>query len=798
MKISLNWLSSHVDLSSLDSDAIAQRLTIATAEVDGVELLENCAASAVVAEIVSVTPAGTANGKPLARVEVDAGAQRYVTMSTAPNVRAGMRVAFAPPGAMLDGGRVVDVAEVGGQRSEGMLCSSAELGLGRFHEIVIECPGTAALGASLSQWIPSRDVLIEIDNKSLTNRPDLWGHYGFARELAAIFGRELRPLDLVDLARYDALPAYEVKNEDMENCPVYTCVAFDVSKNVPSPLEMQARLNVVGQRCHNVLVDVTNYVTLELGQPTHAFDRDLTPAIRVAPVGAEGTFITLDGEKRRMEKDDLMIWNHRQPVAIAGVMGGLGSDVKPDTTRVLLESANFKASRVRRTSNRLALRTDASQRFEKGQPPSNTRVAAARILRLLDLAGAVPSPLSRYTVAGDLKDKRRTLTLPANYISSRAGVAIPDQRVAQILGSIGFGVRSSGEEIVVTVPPYRSEQDISIPADILEEVLRIYGYDNIPPSLPLSRLGPTPVNANLRREHKARRLLAEAHRFHEVQTYIWYDDAWLNEIGYQPGATLVLRNPIAEGKARLRTSMMPNLLALVPLNATQKDSFRLFEIGRVFQPLNGEHRETTRLAGLSYRPGRVAEVEAHYREIRGAVEDLGVMVAGRALRVELPADVAAGGEPWQIDGLWGRVMCDGEDAGAIGVLSGRIAGIVAPQAQVVWFDLDLEKLDGPVYPQVTYAAPPVYPGSWQDFSMLWKISDGFAALERKLGRFAHPLVANREFLFLYKAKELEPGMASYTFRYHLNDPTRTMAEQDLDRFRGELLEFLTREGIALR
>lgn len=803
MQISLDWISDFVDLEGIDPATIADQLTLATAEVEGFEILKRKVEGVIVGEVVSVEPITRPDEPPsdetkLALAVVDCGEKRYQTVCAAPNLRQGMKAPFAPTGTMLAGGLAIEVSEVAGRKSEGVLCSPMELGMSRWHEGVLECPAEIDNGTPLSEFIPAEDVLIEIDNKSLTHRPDLWGHYAVARELAAIFDRPLAPLPAADLAKYDDLPAYPLSVDDPEGCPCYGCLEFEVAASRPSPLVMQRRLHALGQRTYNLLVDVTNYAMLELAQPTHAFDGERLEAIRVAPMGRQGTFTTLDGQERKMLADDLLIWNEKEPVALAGVMGGLNSEVQPGTTKVLLESANFKGSRIRQTSVRLDLRTESAQRFEKSQPPAVVKTAVARIVRLIEDAGARPRATSRFTVVGDLKEGFRPIELAPGDLGKMAGKEIPEEKIVSILHSLGFRAEHTSDgRLVVGIPPHRSEKDISIPADIAEEVLRIYGYGRIEPRMPAFPLAPRPINRPLRIEHKAQRLLAGTHGFLEVHNYGWTDDGWLARIGFEPQRALALRNPAAQPNRLLRTTLIPNLLALVEPNRVHRDEFRLFELGHVFQLADdGGCQETTRLAGVSFLQAEQPPVDEHFRSIKGAIEDLARVVGGEAFEFVPSGDSQA---PWQTADHWVAVHRNKAPVGALGVLAAGVLQAVAPDGgQVVWFELALDEISGPIFPQVRYAAPPRYPGSWQDFSMVWDIEQGFAALEERLAAFSHPLLLRREFLYAYRGKGLAKGEASYSYRYWLGAWDRTLSSDEIDGFRDALLGFLQSRGIALR
>ncbi len=796
MKISLDWLSDFVDLGGLSPDRVADRLTMGTAEVEGWERLERHCRGVLVAEVETVEelPVAGDHGR-LSLATVSCGGRRFSTVCGAANVRPGLRAAFAPPGVTLAGGVVVGEAEVGGRMSQGVLCSPRELGMSDWHEGLLELPPGLEPGTLLDELVPATDVVFEVDNKSLTHRPDLWGQYGFARELAALFGRPLAPLPVADLGRFDHLPPYPVTVDDPAGCPCYCCLALAGLGATPSPLALQRRLHALGQRTYDLLVDLTNYIAFEIGQPTHAFDADTLRAIRVAPMGRAGAFVTLDGQERAMQPDDLMIWGEREPVAIAGVMGGLATEVTGRTTRLLLESANFRGARVRRTAVRLGLRTEASQRFEKNQPPVNARVAVARFLHLVEAAGVAPEVQSRFTTVGDLKDGSRPLTVPAAFLDAKAGQALPAERVASILSALGFAAELAGDAWQVGIPPHRSAQDISIADDIVEEVLRVYGYDNVAPRLPSCPIDPVPANVPLLLQHRARRLLAAGHGFVEVHTYSWFDDSWLERLGFDPGPTLVLRNPTAPHQARMRTTLVPNLLALVGPNRPHAERFRLFELGNASRPTAEGRAQLTLLAGLSYASSRAGELEDHVRAVRGVLDDLSAALGAGTLSYAVSGE---GRSPWQAAASWLEVACGGRAVGSLGVLAGSGLAEVAQVGQVVWFELDLEALGGTPQPEATFAALPVYPGSWHDFSLVWPLDRGFAALESTLDRFAHPLLRRREFLYRYSGKGLEPGQGSFTFRCHVSSPDHTLSGEEIESFRAALMAFLSGEGVALR
>lgn len=808
MFISLDWISDYVDLTGLDINKIVSRLTLGTAEVEGVETLERKVKGVLVGEIVEAEPLPPKeDGHWLTRVVVDCGSNRYKSVCGAPNCRLGMKVAFAPVGTQLNGGVEVKEAVVGGLPSEGVCCSACELALSRWHEGLFEIPADIPNGSKLADFIPEADTLIEIDNKSLTHRPDLWGHYGFAREFAALFHRELKPLPQTDLGQFDALPEFPVKIDDLENCPCYGCLAFEAPKIPVTPLVMQRRLHALGQRTMDLLVDVTNYCMHELGQPTHAFDGDFMNSVRVDTSKSNREFTTLDGQTRKILPDDLLIWNQDRPVALAGVMGGLETEIKPTTKRMLLECANFKAARIRRTSVRLDLRSEAAQRYEKSQPQVNTKVAAGRILDLLDKAGAEIKVTSRWSMDGSLDDQYRNIEMRPGQLIRLAGINLTREEIESILNSLEFTTQWKPDgTLEVGIPPFRARKDISIPVDIVEEVLRVYGYDNIPPVMPQPPMRKLTIDAPLRTEHKARRILAAGHAFAEAHNYCWFDENWTNALKFYPmadfeagkaGKPMEFKNPSASQFKYLRTSLVPNLLALVGKNRQYRDSFRLFEVGHTFFD-TGEKSclEKNGLAGVAYQTAASGTLEDLYRSVKGAVEDLGEIWFGKKAQFELldKADY-----PWQQPGCWIGIKIDGKLVGSMGYLEGDLLStVVSEGGQVVWFEICLADVDSDVFPTTNFQPLPVFPGSWADFSLVWSTDAGFGALDKVLSEFSHPLLTSFEFLYCYKGKGLEPGMGSYTFRTQIGAQDHTLTGEEIDGFRAAFLGFLKEKGIALR
>jgi phenylalanyl-tRNA synthetase beta chain len=378
---------------------------------------------------------------------------------------------------------------------------------------------------------------------------------------------------------------------------------------------------------------------------------------------------------------------------------------------------------------------------------------------------------------------------------------LPPEKVTQILESLGFeSKRQKDGTLKIGIPAFRSRKDISIPEDIVEEVLRVYGYDNIPPVLPAVPVAPLNVEVPIKMGHKIRRMLTTAHRFLEVHNYVWFNDNWLKALEYVPEETLVLKNPTTPETSRLRTTLLPNLLALIPKNRPFRKSFRLFEIGRTFFPLpkHAECIEKHHLAGLAYQ--HAGAWEEFYLSVKFAVESvLSTCGLQDVVFKEQRADDGVAAPVWQSPGNYVTIYSGEKPLGTLGILDKSLTAKVCREGgQIVWFEIDLNDVTATLYPEAKFDVPPEYPLSWQDFSLLWKIEDGFDKLESLLDRFANPLMICREFLVSHRGKDLDKNTACYSFRFWIGSPDHTLSGEEIESFHQQFLTYIKDNGIALR
>jgi phenylalanyl-tRNA synthetase beta chain len=776
MKFSANWLRELVPGLAEDAAAIGRQITIKTAECEGVEPWGAHMSEVCAARVVSVEPMDGSHNR---KAVVETGRYgRKTVVCGAPNCREGLLTAYVPAGIAL-AGREIRKAVIGGVESDGMLASAAELGINRDHEGVIEL--ACEPGALIPGCVP--DHVIEIDNKSITHRPDLWGHHGMAREVAAIFG--LKAKDPVDLA---VLPAaggpLRVEIENRRLCPRYSALVFENVTIAPSPHWLQYRLEAIGLNPINNIVDVTNLVLAELGQPTHAFDADLlngdTIFVRLARPGERVQ--ALNGEDYSLDENALVIADAHGAEAIAGVIGGRPTGIHEGTRRVVLESANFQAASVRKTSSRLKVRTDASMRFEKAQDPRNTVRALARCRELFELV----SPGIR--LAGGLIDNCAPLVDPAeihldlNWVDRKIGRHVDPREVHSILTSLEFGIRDDGPHaLAVRVPSWRATKDISIPADLVEEVGRMIGYDTIPPVAPLVPTVPPPDEPMREYMHSVR-LRVAAQGFTEVYNYSFLSEERAREFGLDPGAHLVVTNPIASDQGLLRTTLIPGIARNIADNSRHLESFRLFEIGNEIHKRDG---------GL---PDEVAHLAAaiYAREGDGAA---GLYELKRLAACLLPGIefVPAAALPYEHPARAFEARHEGTRIGRLLELHpSRCEGRGAV------LDLDLRALEQLSRAPKRYSPLRKYPSSAFDLSILAGMREMVGDLQKLVAAQCGPELQSIEFVRQYAGAPLPEGRKSVSFRLTVGAGDRTLSADDIGEIRERVIEGLQRVGYELR
>ncbi len=797
MLISVNWLRDFVDLpDDLDVPELAERFTMTCAEVEGVERIQVSARDLIAAQIVSLEElSGTRN---LRQAVLDIGGERVDTVSAAPVLRIGECVVYAPPGACTAFTGEIHAAEVAGVLSQGMILNGAALGIAMAEDEAIFCPPSMSAGAVIDPAMLD-DWIIEVDNKSITHRPDLWGHYGIAREVAAILRLPLKPYPVTprqELAD-GSLPEIPIEIDDPRLCPRYSALRLSGVEVQSAPLWMQVRLGHVGMRPINCLVDLSNYIMAELGQPTHAFDGDKLERIEVARAAGGEVFQTLDGVERTLPEAALMIQSNRSSVALAGIMGGLETEVSEQTRSILLESANFEPAGIRRCAAALGLRTEASARFEKSLDPANTVLAIQRFVYLareefskLHLTGRLsdcyPQPADDVHVEVDPDFVRRFM-----------GHQVSNDEMTRILTAIDFDVAAEGDKLRIRVPSFRATKDISIEADIIEEIARYVGYDNIDSRLPDVTVRHFAPNSQHRIERDSLRAFCGGLGYSEIHQYIWYDDAWLRQIGYAPPAGVELRNPAAAGQHLLQHTLMPNLLAAVERNRLHADAFKLSEIASVYPGGEDSNAQRRHLGLVSAAYGKKAE-DTLFARIKGDLETWGWQVLGLPLRYE-----RAGGDlpRWAHEHKTAAVFVDAQPIGLVSVVPLELRRAMDEHLSnwgVAWAEIELDNLPAARAAVEQLRPVPEFPEVDLDFSILAPADMPFETVNEKLRAFHHELLRRITYVTAYEGKSVPAGKRSLTYRTRIGAADRTLVDAELAAFREAVAKHIAHSGFEQR
>ncbi len=785
MFLSMNWISDFVDLSGLDRLDLIHRFSLSTAEVENEIFFKGQDLNGIVAaEILSVE--AHPESEKLHLLKVDAGeAEPVDVVCGAPNVRVGMKTAFAKVGAHI-GDITIAPRKLAGYVSNGMCCSEKELGISDDNSGIMEITDNIPNGTDLKSVYAIDDIIFEVDNKSLTNRPDLWGHYGIAREFAALAGRPLKALDTVDLHDYDGLPKVDMKIED-PLCQRYSCLQVENIHTAVSPVNMRIRLFYCGMRAINFLADLTNYLMLEMGQPMHAFDSRKVEKLRIKRFDTPFTFQTLDGVERKIDENTLMICNGDTPVAIAGIMGGLDSEIVEDTTTLTLESATFDAVSVRKSSVRLAHRTDASMRYEKCLDPEMTVPAIARFVKLLTDTDKGARVVSSLTDDYAYHYPAVTLDFDQAYVDRYTGIQISAETIVKTLESLGFGVTAENGRFSVTVPSWRATKDVTIKADIIEEITRIYGYDNFDVHTALAPLYPVRATEEKTAEDKIKDILVKRFSLHEVHSYVWayYDE--YKELGIEVEENVQLANAANPNIKTLRRSMIPTQLCQVKANTSFAPDFGIFEIGRTVDGLDENNlcREYKKLAITLY--SKTKSTQELYYELRDMLAVITDDLRHKALTFAPMEATHSYEHPRNLN----QILCGGADLGVIGVAHPLVAGRIDKKAAIVFAEIDVQAFAAIPDAGIEYAEPSRFPEIEVDLSF---VSDTFAPIARAIESAKCDWIRNVRVVDTYQ----DASGKSITTRLTFAHPERTLTREEVMAVADTIIDTLSRENIPLK
>ena len=788
MFLSMNWISDFVDFTGLDKLELIHKFSLSTAEVENEILFKGSDLSGVVvAEIKSVE--NHPDSKKLHLLKVDTGeAELTDVVCGAPNVRVGMKTAFAKVGAKI-GEIEIAPRPLAGHMSYGMCCSEAELGISDDNSGIMDITDDVPNGADLKDIYEIDDIVFEVDNKSLTNRPDLWGHYGIAREFAALAGRELKPLDVEDLKAYDGLKKVDLKIED-PLCYRYSCLQVEnITKSV-SPVNMRIRLFYCGMRGINLLADLTNYLMLEMGQPMHAFDSRKVEKIRIKRFDKPFTFKTLDEVERNIDENTLMICNGDQPVAIAGIMGGLDSEIVEDTTTLTLESATFDAASIRKSTVRLAHRTDASMRYEKSLDPELTVPAIARFLYLLKQYDGGVQVVSALTDEYAYKYDTVELSFDKAFVDRYTGIEIDNDTILKTLTSLGFKAELDGDNFDVVVPSWRATKDVTIKADIIEEITRIYGYDNFDVNTTRSPLYPVRMDVVKENEDKIKDILVKRYSLHELHSYVWayYDE--LKELGIEVEPNIKLANATNPNIETIRNSMIPTQLCQLNVNKGYAPEFGIFEIGRVVEGMDENNLciEKKKLAISLF--SKVKDVRDLYFELRDILAVITDDIKHKQLEFKTAEAIHGYEHPVNLN----SIILDGEVIGKIGIVHPVVGKKLDKKAAIVFAEVDMQAFADKKNASIIYDEPSKFPPMDYDLSVVVPSGVLFSDLSQCWKNEGTEILKNVKIVDTYDTELFH----SITIRFEFSSSERTLSSAEVQAVMDKVIENLKGINVNLR
>ncbi len=811
MKLSLSWIKDYVQIpEDADLKKLAYDLTMSTVEVEDVEYLARRFDHMAVGVIEKVE--AHPNADKLRVCTVDLGGETKDIVCGGINLEEGMRVAVACPGAVVrwhGEGEPVEIkkSKLRGVESFGMICASDEIGLGELFpssqeaEILDLSAFEVPAGTPLADALDLNDVILEIDNKSMTNRPDLWGHYGIAREIAALYD-----LPLAEIKPFETEVSSDFRTEILapDRCSRYIGVEMSGVEVKPSPYKMQNRIWKAGMRPINALVDITNYVMLATGNPTHAFDADnITGHIVVRHAQTGEKLLLLNDKEISLCEDDLVITDSEGPVALAGVMGGAKDSILPKTERVILEVANFEAAGIRRTALRYETRTEASSRYEKAIDPERCDQALALSMKYfkelypeLKVTGFCDNYVKKL--------ERAEIDVSLSWLEKRLGKHLTNAEMQGKLELLGFDVQIDGDNMHVTAPSWRSTGDISIKDDVMEEVARMYGYDNFEATEFTTTFTGAINQKDKSLVRNIKEYLAIRCGMQEVYTYPWMNDVFVNAVLQNTDGILKLSTPPAPDMSYIRSSLLPNLCEAVVKNERYFNDFSIFEEAQVFFDRNYSAvyddrellPEQRRHIGAAFASS-VKDIHTLFREAKGVLEYMPRythMEAFEFRKEEKPV--------WADNVVWLNLFLDGQKIGDMGLVAKKVSmecGI--KNLSVMLFELDATKLKPLKSRTNKFAHLAEYPKTDYDISMLFDSGTSWHDIyDAIMGqKKASALLKDAAFVDEYRGKQIPDGKKSVTIRLTIGSDEKTLTSQEIENAAGQVMKKLSKKtGAELR
>ena len=790
MKISLNWISDYVDLDGVDLKELINKFTLSTAEVEDMYEVGKDVEGVIVAKVLSCE--NHPNSNHLHILKVDTGSEIVDCVCGANNVKEGMLVAFAPVGSRVVEAEIKETV-IAGYKSSGMCCSKQELGLEEKSDGIWEIEDNIKLGTNLKDVFDIEDTIFEVDNKSLTNRPDLWGHYGLAREVAVLLNRPLKNIVVDDLGYYSQMSPIPV-DVLTQNCYRYSALKIaNITKKV-SPVNVQIRLYYCGMRSINLLADLTNYVMLELGQPMHAFDGDAAHKIEVREIMQPTKFVTLDNQERLLNAGTVVICNENQPMCVAGIMGGLDSEITENSTSVILESANFDSASIRKTANALGLRSEASARYEKSLDPEMTIDAIGRFLHILRVIDGDVRVVSGLSDVYNCHYENKVISTTIDFINRYIGADLSGEYMVNVLSSLGFKVNCDGHNLEIAVPSYRATKDISIPVDIVEEISRIYGYDNIKPQPVVDKILPVEQEREHLLEYDIKLCLAEKFGLNEIHSYVWNDSVSNKQLGIETTGYVKILNSIIKDNDEIRSELVPTLLKVVNDNKKSLSDFGAFEIGRVVvgKDQNDLAIEKKHLAVALY------STKKSEKDLYMSVKEIAEVVCDRFLNKMPSFKLQQQTKNYLHPINNANLVVDGKEIGYISLLHPQTLDNIDKKCSVAVLEIDFSQFAKIEPEKIDVTMLSKYQKTTLDFNFVMDKNITYADSVENLKRISTPLKYEVALKDIYVDELNFAGKKCVTYSVVLYSDDHTLTSAEIDNFQKSFIANAKIYGYELR
>ncbi|MEK7202758.1 MAG: phenylalanine--tRNA ligase subunit beta [Patescibacteria group bacterium] len=847
MQLSLNWLKDFVDIpKSITPEKLGLKLTMHTVEVDGIKKQAEKLDNVVIGEILEIKKHPNADKLNIAQVDVGEEKSRQIVFGQILKVKVGQKIPVALAPTILPDNKKIEKTKLRGEISEGMFCLDQELGLSKDGISAHFFDKKVKNGTSIIETLELDDIIFEVDNKSITNRSDLWGHYGMAREIATFLNVKFKkykknfqfssPAELIEdnfqtnskfktregLAKSIQNSKFktnniEVRVEDFNLCSRYMAIALDGIEIKNSPEWMQKRLINVGMRPINNIVDITNYVMLELGQPTHIFDlrkifkfqfsnsnfqtnSKFKNNIIIRKAGDNEIIETLDGGKRKLDDGMLVIANNEKPIAIAGIMGGKNSEVDNNTTSILIESANFNSVLIRKTAQKLDLRTEASIRFEKSLDPNLCEIALARIIEL------IKESCQQAKIISKLKDEKKyflnqgPIELDLEWVNKRIGKKIEKKKIIEILENLGFEIKKNSNILTITIPTWRATKDILIPEDLIEEIARIYGYDNLDSQMPKITMQAPEINNEHLLERKIKNILSEGAKLTEVYNYSFISEDQLVKLKIKPSLTIKLANPLSEDLVILRPSLVPGLLKNIKINQAKEEALAFYEIGNIFLNKPGKINKNNKgKETLFFQEQNLAIILANKQNVDNEVNDLFARLKSIitylliSLGMEVVFKKAQIVLDWTQDSVTAAICVNDKEIGRATVLGKDILRAFGVKKQAIVAEINFIELNNLAQKQKVkqFKEPLKYPQVARDLAFVISEEILYNDIKQEIKNF-NPLISRIELFDVYQGDKI--GQGKKNLAWHLTyQADRTLTSSEVDKVQLDLIKQLEKK-----